>query len=242
MSCEGALAKVPEVKADAVDEVFFGNVLSAKYVSIYLSSTYHSASRRDNSTDNNLSLGQNPARQCAIHAGLSDSTVCTTVDKVCASSLKAVILGAQSILTHSADVVVAGGTESMSNVPHYLASLRKGCKFGDQTMVDGVVKDGLGDAYSGEAMGLLGEECAKEHGFSREDQDAYAIETYKNAQEAQANGAFKEEIVPIEIPGFRGKPGTVVDTDDEPKNVRMISLSFCMSHVANHPFHTTGQL
>lgn len=168
------------------------------------------------------SIGQNPARQCAINAGLSDTTVCTTVDKVCASSLKAVILGAQSILTHTADVVVAGGAESMSNVPHYLSSLRKGCKFGDQSLVDGIVRDGLGDAYSGQAMGVLAEECATEHGFGREEQDAYAIETYQRAQEAQGKGTFKEEIVPVEIPGFRGKPGTVVDSDDEPKNVSYI--------------------
>ena len=167
------------------------------------------------------SLGQNPARQCAIGAGLDESTVCTTVNKVCASGLKAVILGAQTIMTGNADVIVAGGTESMSNTPHYLPNLRTGTKYGNQTMVDGIMKDGLTDAYGKkDLMGLQAEECAHDHGFSREDQDNYAIRTYQRAQAAQKSGAFDSEIAPIEIPGLRGKPGVVVDKDEEPKNVR----------------------
>lgn len=169
------------------------------------------------------SVGQNPARQCAINAGLSDSTVCTTVNKVCASGLKAIILGAQTIMTGNADIVVAGGAESMSNTPHYLPSLRTGAKYGNQNMVDGIMKDGLQDAYGKqELMGFAAEECAQDHGFNREQQDEYAIRTYQKAQAAQKAGAFDYEIAPIEIPGFRGKPGVTVSQDDEPKNVSRI--------------------
>lgn len=176
--------------------------------------------------DNNLSVGQNPARQCAIGAGLQESTVCTTVNKVCASGLKAVILGAQTIMTGNADVVVAGGTESMSNTPHYLSNLRTGAKYGNQNLVDGIMKDGLMDAYGKqEIMGLQAEECAQDHGFDREQQDNYAIRSYEKAQAAQKAGAFDYEIAPIEIPGFRGKPGVTVSQDDEPKNVSYPCLS-----------------
>ncbi|KAH7025398.1 acetyl-CoA acetyltransferase IB [Macrophomina phaseolina] len=181
------------IKSEDVEEVFFGNVLSAN-------------------------LGQNPARQCALGAGLSEATVATTVNKVCASAMKAIILGAQTIITGNAEIVVAGGTESMSNVPHYLPNMRTGAKFGDQKLVDGVLKDGLTDVYKTEHMGLQGELCASEHGFSREDQDDYCIRSYKKAQAAQENGWFKDEIAPIEVSGGRGKPNVVVDKDDEPKN------------------------
>ena len=167
-----------------------------------------------------ISVGQNPARQCALGAGLSESTVCTTVNKVCASGLKAIILGAQTIMTGNADIVVAGGTESMSNAPHYLPNLRNGAKYGHQSRVDGIMKDGLTDAGKQELMGLQAEECAQDHTFNREDQDEYAIRTYKKAQAAQQAGLFDEEIAPIELPGFRGKPGVTVAQDDEPKNVR----------------------
>jgi len=180
------------IKPEEVQEVYFGNVLSAN-------------------------LGQNPARQCTIHAGLPESTVATTVNKVCASSVKAIALGAMSIITGENDVVVAGGAESMSNAPHYLPTLRLGAKFGDQTLVDAVLKDGLTDAYKNEHMGLQGEECASDHGFNREDQDEYCIRSYKKARAAAANGWFTEEIAPVTIKGSRGKPDTVVDTDDEPK-------------------------
>lgn len=181
------------IPGEDVEEVIFGNVLSAN-------------------------LGQNPARQCTIHAGLPEATVATTVNKVCASSIKALAFGAQTILSGTADVVVAGGTESMSNTPHYLPTLRTGAKFGNQELVDGVLKDGLTDAYKSEHMGLQGEECAEDHGFGREDQDEYCIRSYKKAQQAQAEGWFAEEIAPVTIPGVRGKPDTVVDKDDEPKN------------------------
>jgi len=169
-------------------------------------------------TDNLCSLGQNPARQCAIYAGLPNSVVCTTINKVCASSIKALILGAQTILTGTASIVIAGGAESMSNTPHYLPNLRTGAKFGDQPLVDGILKDGLTDAYKKEHMGLQGEECAADHGFNREQQDEYCIRSYKKAQHAQEKGWFGEEITPVEIPGARGKPGKTVEKDDEPGN------------------------
>ena len=181
------------IKSADVEEVYFGNVLQAN-------------------------IGQNPARQCLIKAGLLESTVATTVNKVCASSLKAMTLGAQTILTGNADVVVAGGAESMSNTPHYLPNMRTGAKFGDQSLIDSLLKDGLLDAYSGQHMGLQAEECASEHGFGREEQDEYCIRSYKKAQAAQQSGRFAEEIAPITIPGVRGKPDTIVEKDDEPGN------------------------
>jgi acetyl-CoA C-acetyltransferase len=127
-------------------------------------------------------------------------------------------MAAQTILTGTADVVVAGGAESMSNAPHYLPNMRTGAKFGDQTLVDAVLRDGLSDAYSKEHMGLQGEECAADHGFNREEQDDYCIRSYKKAIAAQDAGWFVEEITPVTIPGVRGKPDTIVDKDDEPKN------------------------
>ncbi|KAI9698425.1 MAG: erg10, acetyl-CoA C-acetyltransferase [Candelina mexicana] len=190
-----AVERVPSIKAADVEEVFFGNVLSAN-------------------------LGQNPARQCAIGAGLGESTVCTTVNKVCASGIKSIVLGTQTIMTGNADIIVAGGTESMSNCPHYLPVLRTGAKFGDQTLVDGVLRDGLTDAYGKrEHMGMQGEECANDHTFNREQQDDYAIRSYKKAQAAEKSGWFREEIAPIEVSGGRGKPNVTVDKDDETKNL-----------------------
>ena len=170
------------------------------------------------------SLGQNPARQCAIAAGLSEHTVCTTVNKVCASGLKAIILGAQTIITGNADVVVAGGTESMSNVPHYLPNLRTGAKYGDQTLLDGVLKDGLTDAYAKEHMGLAAEECAQDHSITREQQDDYAIKSYQKAQKATEEGLFITEIVPVEVVGGRGKPAMKIEKDDEVKNLNIEKL------------------
>lgn len=143
------------------------------------------------------------------------------MNKVCASGLKAVILGAQTIMTGTADIIVAGGTESMSNTPHYLPNLRSGAKYGHQNLVDGIMRDGLSDAYGKqELMGLQAEECAQDHSFTREQQDDYAVRTYEKAQAAQKAGLFDEEIAPIELPGFRGKPGVTVSQDNEPKNVR----------------------
>ncbi|KFY70134.1 hypothetical protein V501_10497 [Pseudogymnoascus sp. VKM F-4519 (FW-2642)] len=200
LAIKAAVERVPEIKPEDVEEVFVGNVLSAN-------------------------LGQNPARQCAIGAGLSEATVATTVNKVCASGTKAIILGAQTIMTGNADIVVAGGTESMSNAPHYLPVLRNGAKYGNQTLVDGVLKDGLTDAYGKqEHMGMQGEECAQDHSITREQQDEYAINSYQKAQKATEAGLFKAEIVPVEVSGGRGKPNVVVDKDDEVKNLNIEKL------------------
>ncbi|KAI0410077.1 acetyl-CoA acetyltransferase [Xylaria palmicola] len=195
---KAAVERVPQLKPEDVEEVFFGNVLSAN-------------------------LGQGPARQCAIGAGLPNTVPCTGVSKVCASGMKAIILGAQTIMTGNASVVVAGGTESMSNAPHYLPTLRNGAKFGDQSLVDGMLKDGLTDAYKKEHMGLAAELCSDDHSISREDQDAYAIATYTRAQEATAAGLFKE-IVPVEVSGGRGKPPVQITTDEEVKNLNADKL------------------
>lgn len=139
--------------------------------------------------------------------------------------MKAIVLGAQTIMTGNADIIVAGGTESMSNTPHYLTNMRSGAKFGNQTLVEGVLRDGLTDAYGkNEHMGLQGEECAQDHGFNREQQDEYAIKSYQKAQAAQKDGLFDSEIVPVEIPGARGKPGVTVDKDEEPKNLNIDKL------------------
>ncbi|TVY52751.1 Acetyl-CoA acetyltransferase, partial [Lachnellula cervina] len=195
-----AVERVPEIKPEQIEEVFFGNVLSAN-------------------------LGQNPARQAALAAGLSEATIATTVNKVCASGLKAIILGAQTIMTGNADIIVAGGAESMSNVPHYLPTLRNGAKYGDQTLVDGVLKDGLTDSYGKkEHMGLAGEECAQDHTITREQQDEYAIKSYQKAQAATEAGLFKTEIVPVEVSGGRGKPNVKVEKDDEVKNLNIDKL------------------
>ena len=161
------------------------------------------------------SLGQNPARQCALGASLPPSTVATTVNKVCASGLKAIILGAQTIMTGNASIVIAGGTESMSNVPHYLPSLRNGSKFGNAELADGILRDGLTDAYGGAHMGLAAEECAADHGLDRAAQDAYAVRSIKKAQAATQGGAFAAEIAPVTIPGARGKPDATVDRDEK---------------------------
>lgn len=187
---QGALAKVPEIKPDQVDELVFGNVLQAN-------------------------VGQNPARQVALKAGLPIKTVATAVNKVCASGSKAIIVGAQTILTGSADIVIAGGAESMTNTPHYLSTSRTGSKFGDAVLVDGIQKDGLNDAYDGQAMGVAAEKCAKDYEFSRDQQDDFAISSYKKAQKAHADGKFKNEISPVTIKGFRGKPDTVISVDEE---------------------------
>lgn len=141
--------------------------------------------------------------------------VCTTVNKVCASGLKAIILAAQTIITGNASAVIAGGTESMSNVPHYLPTLRSGSKYGNATLVDGLLKDGLTDAYSSEHMGLQGEECASDHSFSRADQDGYAIRSIQKAQKASKDGLFSAEIAPITIAAVRGRGAPTVVTHDE---------------------------
>lgn len=181
------------INPDEIDEVIMGNVISAN-------------------------LGQNPARQCAIGAGLSPKTVCTTVNKVCASGLKAIILGLQTILLRTANVVISGGTESMSNVPFYNSFMRSGVRYGNVNLIDGLMKDGLSDAYSNEPMGMSAECCALEHQISREEQDNYAISSYKKAQTAQNLGLFKE-IIPIEICINSKTPSRIVQMDEGISNL-----------------------
>lgn len=164
-------------------------------------------------------LGQAPARQAAKFAGLPDSAICTTVNKVCASGMKAVMLGMQSILCGDNDVVVAGGMESMSRVPFYANSMRWGNKYGNATLEDGIIKDGLLDVYHNYMMGNAGELCAKECNITREDQDAYAIESYKRSQAAWEAGKFNAEIAPVEIPQRNADP-TIFNKDEEPWNVK----------------------
>ncbi|KAI9480784.1 MAG: Thiolase, N-terminal domain-containing protein [Benjaminiella poitrasii] len=189
IAIEAAVKKI-NLPVEAVEEVIFGCVLSAN-------------------------LGQNPARQAALGAGLKDETVCTTVNKVCASGMKAVILAAQSIMLGNAEVIVAGGMESMTNTPYYLPKQRFGSTYGNAEILDGIVKDGLTDVYNNYLMGVAAEECAAEYDISREQQDEYAIESYKRAQAAFAAGYYKEEIVPVTVSGGRGKPDRVIEQDDE---------------------------
>ncbi len=190
---KGALAKT-NLDPSNVQEVFMGNVVSA-------------------------GLGQAPARQAAIFAGIPDSVPCTTVNKVCASGMKSIMLAAQTIALGDADIVVAGGMENMSSIPHYQHA-RKGSKFGPIKMEDGMQKDGLVDAYQQVAMGVCADECAIEYEFSREDQDNYAIQSYNRSAEAWASGKFANEVVPIEIPQRRGEP-ILMSEDEEYKNVKM---------------------
>ena len=188
---KGALEK-GNVKADSVNEVFMGNVLQA-------------------------GVGQAPARQAALGAGLGNNVPCTTVNKVCASGMKAVMLGAQSIIAGDNEIVVAGGMENMSLTPHYLDG-RNGSKFGNITMLDGITKDGLLDVYNNVPMGNCAELCAKEHNFSRENQDAFAIDSYKKAAAAWEAGKFNDEVVPVAVPQRKGDP-IIVSQDEEFKNV-----------------------
>ncbi len=190
---KGALAKAG-VDGKEVQEVYMGSVLQAN-------------------------LGQAPARQAAMFAGLPNTVQCTTINKVCASGMKAIMIGAQSIMCGDADVVVAGGMENMSQVPFYSENMRWGNKYGNVTMIDGLAKDGLTDVYNNYAMGNAADMCAKECNISREDQDAFAIESYKRSQAAWAEGKFNEEIVPVEIPQRKGDP-ILMKEDQEYKNVR----------------------
>lgn len=164
-------------------------------------------------------LGQAPARQAAKFAGLPNDVNCTTINKVCASGMKAIAQAAQSILLGDADIVIAGGMESMSNVPFYSDSVRWGNKYGNVSLIDGLAKDGLTDMYDGKAMGNAAEMCAKECGITREEQDAFAIESYKRSQAAIEKGLFENEIVPVEIPQRKGHP-IVFAKDEEPFNVK----------------------
>ena len=164
-------------------------------------------------------LGQAPARQAARLAGLPDHINCTTVNKVCASGMKAIMQGAQSILLGDASIVVAGGMENMSSVPFYADSLRWGNKYGNAALIDGLAKDGLTDVYKNYAMGCAADLCAKEYKISREEQDAYAVESYKRSAAAWKKGAFREEIVPVEIPQRKGDP-VLFSEDEEYRNVK----------------------
>jgi acetyl-CoA C-acetyltransferase len=164
-------------------------------------------------------LGQAPARQAAKLAGLPDHIPCTTINKVCASGMKSIMQAAQAIQLGDADIVVAGGMESMSNVPFYVDNLRWGNKYGHSAMIDGLAKDGLTDAYNNEAMGMAAELCANTCGISREEQDAFAIESYQRAQNAWDSGKFEAEVIPVSIPQKKGEP-IIFSRDEEPWNVK----------------------
>lgn len=169
-------------------------------------------------------LGQAPARQAAKFAGLPNEVNCTTINKVCASGMKSIAIAAQSILLGDADIVVAGGMESMSNVPFYADAMRWGNKYGNVNLIDGLAKDGLTDVYDGKAMGNAAELCAAQCGISREEQDAFAIESYKRSQAAWEKGLFKDEVVPVEIPQRKGDP-QLFEKDEEPFNVKFDKIS-----------------
>ena len=194
IAIKGAIEKAG-IDKNIVDEVFMGNVLQAN-------------------------LGQAPARQSAIFAGLSENVPCTTINKVCSSGLKSIMLASQTIMCGDNDVVVAGGMENMSNVPHYFAKGRYGQKLGDMKLVDGMVKDGLTDVYGNVHMGLCAEKCATDNNISREEQDAFAIESYKRSAESWENGKFKNEVIPVEVPQRRGE-NIIISEDEEYKNVKL---------------------
>ncbi len=193
VAIKGALDKI-NLNPDLVEEVLMGNVVQA-------------------------GTGQAPARQAAIYAGIPDSVPCTTVNKVCASGMKAIQQAAQAIQLGDAEIVVAGGMENMSAIPHYYHA-RSATKFGPATLEDGMQKDGLVDAYEQNAMGVCADACATEYNFSREDQDAFAIQSYERSKAAWEAGNFNEEVVPVEVPQRRGEP-IIVDRDEEYTNVKM---------------------
>lgn len=190
---KGALQKI-NLDPNLVDEVFMGNVVQA-------------------------GVGQAPARQAALFAGLSNDVVCTTVNKVCASGMKSIMMGAQAIMAGDAEIVVAGGMENMSSIPHYV-HMRNGVKFGPTTLMDGMQKDGLVDAYDNNAMGVAADLCASEYKISREEQDAFAIESYERSAKAWEAGKFDSEIVPVAVPQRKGDP-ILVTKDEEFTNVKL---------------------
>ncbi|WP_299172258.1 acetyl-CoA C-acyltransferase [uncultured Allomuricauda sp.] len=193
VAIKGALDKIG-LKPEQVEEVLMGNVVQA-------------------------GTGQAPARQAAIYAGIPDSVPCTTINKVCASGMKSIMQAAQSIALGENSIVVAGGMENMSLIPHYV-HMRNGHKFGPSTLVDGMQKDGLVDVYDQNAMGVCADACAVEHNFSREDQDAFAIQSYERSAAAWKEGKFADEVIPVEVPQRRGEP-IIVSEDEEYKNVKM---------------------
>jgi acetyl-CoA C-acetyltransferase len=198
VAIKGALEKAG-VDATLVNDVLMGSVIQAN-------------------------LGQAPARQAAKFAGLPNEVNCTTINKVCASGMKAISQAAQSIMLGDADIVIAGGMESMSNVPFYTENMRWGNKYGNVTMIDGLAKDGLTDVYDGKAMGNAAELCATTCGISREDQDAFAIESYNRSQAATNEGRFENEIVPVIIPQKKGDP-IIFSKDEEPFNVKFDKIA-----------------
>ena len=193
VAIKGALNKI-QLDPNLVDEVFMGNVVQA-------------------------GVGQAPARQAALFAGLPNTVACTTVNKVCASGMKSVMFGAQAILCGDAEIVVAGGMENMSLIPHYM-HLRNGYKFGPTTMIDGMQRDGLSDAYDNNAMGVSADLCASEYGFTRENQDDFAIQSYERSTIAWQAAKFDNEIVPVEVPQRRGE-SIIVSKDEEFSNVKL---------------------
>ena len=190
---KGALDRI-NLDPNQVDEVYMGNVVQA-------------------------GVGQAPARQAALGAGIPDTVPCTTVNKVCASGMKAVINAAQAIALGDASVVIAGGMESMSNIPHYM-HMRKGVKFGPAAMEDGMQKDGLVDPFDKNAMGVLADNCATKYSFSREEQDAFAIESYRRSAKAWSEGKFSNEVIPVAVPQRRGD-ALIITEDEEFKNVKI---------------------
>ena len=190
---KGALDRI-NLDPNQVDEIYMGNVVQA-------------------------GVGQAPARQAAMGAGIPDTVPCTTVNKVCASGMKAVINAAQAIALGDASVVIAGGMESMSNIPHYM-HMRKGVKFGPAAMEDGMQKDGLVDPFDKNAMGVLADNCATKYSFSREDQDAFAIESYRRSAKAWSEGKFSNEVIPVAVPQRRGD-ALIITEDEEFKNVKI---------------------
>ncbi|MFV8466429.1 acetyl-CoA C-acyltransferase [Flavobacterium sp. LB1P62] len=193
VAIKGALEKI-NLDPNLIDEVFMGNVVQA-------------------------GTGQAPARQAALFAGLPNTVACTTINKVCASGMKAVMLGAQAIQCGDAEIVVAGGMENMSLIPHYM-HLRNGTKFGPATMIDGMQKDGLTDAYDNSAMGVCADLCAAEYKFTREDQDNFAIQSYERSAKAWDSGKFDNEVVPVSVPQRKGEP-IIVSKDEEYTNVKL---------------------
>lgn len=195
---KGALDKI-DLDPSIVEEVYMGCVLQAN-------------------------VGMNPARQSALEAGLSNKVPCTTVNKVCASGMKSISLAAQSIQLGQIDIAIAGGMESMSQVPHYMPGTRAGFKFGDTKLIDGIIKDGLLNVYDQNVMGVLADKCASKYNFSREAQDEFALDSYQRSSKAWDNGKFDEEVVPIEIKDRRGNI-TVIDKDEEFKNINPEKVS-----------------
>ena len=197
IAIKGAIERA-NIQPDQVEEVFMGNVLSAN-------------------------VGQAPARQAALGAGIPYSVPCTTVNKVCSSGMKSIMLAAQSILLGDNDIVVAGGMESMSQTPHYIATGRSGIKYGDGQLIDGIKRDGLQDPYDGSMMGMCGEVCAEGENISRTEQDQYAFASYQRARDAYANGYFDNEVVSVAVPRRR-KEALVVAKDEEVDNTRVSTL------------------